>query len=69
MKKTLILLMLFVMGIALCPRGVVFAEDIPEEDTPELFDSATQVTAFDIGAVNLDEEPEPEPEPEDETAE
>lgn len=64
MKKTMIFLMLFVLGVLLCPANLVFAEDVPGEDIPELFDSTAQTTVFDIGAVNLDDEPEPEPEPE-----
>ncbi len=64
MKKTLVLLMLFVLGLALCPGAAVFAEDVPEEEAPELFDRTAAVMTFDIGTVNLDEEPQPEPAPE-----
>lgn len=66
MKKSLIFLMLFVMGIVLCSSSVALAEDPPEEETPELFDSVgtAAIMVFDIGAVNLTDEPEPEPEPE-----
>ena len=64
MKKTIIL-MLFVLGIALCPKAVVFAEDVPEDEVPELFDSTTvQAMVWDTGTVNLDDEPDPDPEPE-----
>ena len=64
MKKTIIILMLFAVCVILCPASQIFAEDVPDEDIPELFDNNSQVTAFDTGAVCLDEEPEPEPEPE-----
>ena len=63
MKKTMAILMLFVLGLILCPAGQVFAEDAPEEEVPELFDSTAQAAVFDMAAVNLDEEPAPEPEP------
>jgi hypothetical protein len=64
MKKTLIVWMLFVVGVALSPAAAVFAEDIPGEEPPE-FAGNTAVTMFDLAAVNL-EEPAPEPEPEPE---
>ncbi len=64
MKKFTALLMLFVLGALLCPAGQVFAEDIPEEEVPELYEGTCQVMVFDAGSVNLTEEPEPEPEPE-----
>jgi hypothetical protein len=64
MKKTMIILMLFAVGVLLFPANQVFAEDVPDEDIPELFDSSAQTTAFDIGTVCLDEDPVPDPEPE-----
>jgi len=64
MKKTIIILMLFALGITLCPQSVVFAEDTPGDEVPELFDSAAvQTMVWDTGTINLDEEPESEPEP------
>jgi len=64
MRKTLILLMLFVLGFALLPVVAVFAEDVPGDEAPELFTGNTAfVATFDIGVINLDEEPAPEPEP------
>ncbi len=63
MKKTIVLLMLFVLGLVLCPPSVVFAEDVPGDEAPEMYGNTALVTTFDIGAVNLDEEPAPEPEP------
>lgn len=64
MKKTLLLLTLLMM---LLPVSQVFAEDVPDGEAPEMFDSTPQAAVFDIGAVNLDDEPEPEPEPEPES--
>ena len=64
MKTTITILMLFVMGIILCPAGQVFAEDAPDGEVPELFDGTAQVAVFDTGAVWIDEAPEPDPEPE-----
>lgn len=69
MKKTMIFSMLFVLAILLCPASLVFAEDVPGDDMPELFDSTAQVTTFDIGAVNLDDEPAPAPDPDPEPCE
>lgn len=63
MKKTLILLMLFVM-ITLCFKTIVVAENVPGDEIPELYDNTAQNTIYDIGAINLIEEPEPEPDPE-----
>jgi len=54
MKKTTAILMLFVLGMMLCPAGV-FAEDVPDEEMPEAF--GVQKT------VALDEAPVPEPDP------
>jgi len=58
--------MLFVMGVTLCTNAVVFAEDVPGDEPPELYDGTAQVSAFDIGTVDLSEDPEPEPEPDPE---
>ena len=65
MKMTIILVMLLLMGIAVCPKGIVFAEEI---EPPEMTDGSTDVKVFDIGTINLKKEikPEPEPEPDDE---
>ncbi len=64
MKKTLTILMLFVLGVLLMPTSQVFAEDVPDEDVPEMFDS-TPAVVFNIGTVNLTEEPEDDPEPDE----
>lgn len=63
MNKLLVILMICVMGIILCPKAAVLAEDAPGDEMPELYNTADHLTVFDIGRVNLDEEPEPETEP------
>jgi hypothetical protein len=52
--------MLFVLAVMLCPAGLVRAEDVPEEELPELFNDSAQTAVFDVGLVNLTEEPEPD---------
>ncbi len=40
MKKTLLILTLFVLGVLCCPVGIVIAEEIPaEDDAPELYNT------------------------------
>lgn len=62
MKKSLILLLLFVMGLTLC-GGQVLAEDgggeVPDEEIPELYDSSAVAM---LEAVNLAEGEDPEEE-------
>ena len=49
MKKKIAILMLFVLGIVLCPATQVFGEDVPDEEVPELFSSTAQVAVFRYG--------------------
>lgn len=70
MKKSLLLLMLFVMGLMLCV-GQVLADDggdAPDEDAPELY-AAGAVAVFEFDVVNLTEDDSSGDEPEEEIAE
>ncbi len=60
MKTKMSLWMLFVLAVLLCPAGLVRGEDVPEEELPELFNDSAQTVVFDVGLVNLTEEPEPD---------
>ncbi len=64
MNKTLICLLLVMLGFVLLGGTQAFAEDDPDGGTYELSPSGLQ-SCFDIGTVNLTEEdPEPaEPQP------
>ena len=62
MKKTMTLLMLLVMGVALLSTSQVYAEEIPD-DIPELHDGLGQIV-LGVQVVDLNEEPEGEPEEE-----